>query len=255
MVAAWACAAAAIGTAPAAGRPRLAAAAAGSCTPRHTGVTAKSSRVIVYALPSGIDSYSGGALTTYYACLRPNGRAVAIGQSAAGDGEYPGNIEMLALKITGTFVADESAEGFASAAACSKFEPPTACNNIIKYWLKIADVAARRTVRVFVSGPMSSLVLSATGAAAWVVSTSASSSTLYAIVVHAVGRGSLAGRPVVVDSGQAITSVSFAGSNLRWSNGGQPKSRTFPARRAGSVADVALTRRFALNRPRPSRSP
>jgi hypothetical protein len=217
-------------------------------------VTAKNSRVIVYAQPTGIDSYSGGALTTYYACLRPNGRAVAIGQSAAGDGEYPANIEMLGLKITGTFVADESAEGFASAAACSKFEPPTACNNIVKYWVKIANVAARRTVKVFVSGPVSSLVLSPAGAAAWVVSTSASTSTLYAIVVNAAGRGSLTGRRVVIDSGQAITSVSFVGSKLRWSNGGEPKSETFPARRVRSVADVALTRQFALNRSRRSRS-
>jgi hypothetical protein len=31
---------------------------------------------------------------------------------------------------------------------------------------------------------------------------------------------------VMVDSGQAITSVSFAGSTLRWTNGGQPKSQT-----------------------------
>jgi hypothetical protein len=231
IVAVGGCAAVAIGVAPAIARPRLAATAVASCSPMHHRVTAKTGRVIVYAQPSGIDSYSGGSLTTYYACLRPKGRPVAIGQSAASGGEYPGNVEMQGVRIAGTFVTDESAAGFASAAGCGKYEPASECENIVKYWVEIADVATRRTGKVFVSGPVSSLVPSPAGAAAWVISTPASgsssspSATLYAVVVHPAGHGSLSGRPAVVDTGQAIGSVSFAGSTLRWSNGGQAKSQ------------------------------
>jgi hypothetical protein len=231
MAAALGCAATAICVASAVARPRLVASAIASCSPRHQRVTAKTGRVIVYAQPTGIDSYSGGSLTTYYACLRPKGRPVAIGQSATGGGEYPPNVEIQNVRIAGTFVADESAAGFASAAGCSKYEPVTKCENIVKYWVEIANVATRRTVKVSVPGPVSSLALSPAASAAWVVSTPASgsssstSATLYAIVVHPAGHGSLSGRPVVVDSGQAISSVSFARSTLRWSNDGHPKSQ------------------------------
>jgi hypothetical protein len=231
MVAACGCAAAAITVAPAVARPGPARTVVASCSPMHHRVTAKTGRVIVYAQPSGIDSYSGGSLTTYYACLRPKGRPVAIGQSATSGGEYPGNVEMQGLRIAGTFVTDESAAGFASAAGCGKYEPGPECANIVKYWVEIADVATRRTMKVFVSGPVSSLVPSPAGGAAWVISTPSSgsssspSATLYAIVVHPAGHGSLSGRTAVVDTGQAISSVSFAGSTLRWSNGGQAKSQ------------------------------
>ena len=223
------CAAVAMGVAPALAARRPAARVAGSCTPRHEGVTAKSARVIVYGQDDGIDPDSGGSLTAYYACLRPKGRSVAIGESATSGGEYPPNDEMQRLRIAGTFVADESADGFASAAACGKYDPGPECDSIVKYWVKIADVAARRTMKVPLSGPVSSLGLSPAGAAAWVATTpgssssSTSSSTLYAIVVRPAGRGSLSGHVAVIDRGQAISAVSFAGSTLHWSNGGRPK--------------------------------
>jgi hypothetical protein len=229
---AWGCAAAAIGVAPAVAGLRPVATVATSCTPKHKGVRAKNARVIVYGQYTGIDPDSGGPLTTYYACLRPKGQPVAIGQSAASGGEYPPNVEMQDLRIAGTFVTDESADGFASAAACSKYDPGPQCNTIVKYWVKIANLAARRTVKIPLSGPVSSLALSPAGAAAWVISTpapspsSASNSTLYAIVVHPAGRGSLSGNLAVIDRGPEITSVSLAGSTLRWSNAGQPKSQT-----------------------------
>jgi hypothetical protein len=230
MLAVFGCAAAAIGVAPAVAALQPKATAA-SCTPEHEGVTAKNARVIVYGQYAGIDPDSGGALTTYYACLRPKGRPVAIGQNATSGAEYPANVETQDLRIAGTFVTDQSAAGFASAAACAKYDPGPECNGIVKYWLEIANVGARRTVKVPVSGPVSSLALSPAGAAAWVVSTPASSpssspsAALYAIVVHPAGRDSLRGTLAVIDRGQEITSVSFDGSTLHWSNGAQPESQ------------------------------
>lgn len=183
-------------------------------------------------MPTGTDPYSGGLLSTYYACLRSNGRPVAIGQSASSGAEYPGNVEIQDIRIAGTFATDQSAEGFASAAGCSKYDPGSACNHIVKYWVEIANVKSRRTAKVTLPGPVSVLALSPTGAAAWVAPTPASSSsgassaTLYAIAVHASGRSSLSGTPAVIDTGPTIASVSFDGSTLRWSNAGQPKSET-----------------------------
>jgi hypothetical protein len=110
--------------------------------------------------------------------------------------------------------------------------PGPECSTIVKYWVEIANVAARRTLKVPVSEPVSALALSPAGAAAWVMSTPASSpssspsAVLYAVVVHPAGRGSLSGNVAVIDRGQEINSVSFAGSTLRWSNGGQPRSQT-----------------------------
>jgi hypothetical protein len=229
---AGACAVVAVGVAPAVARPRSARTVAAPCPPKHTGVTAKTARVVVYARQTGIDSDSGGALTTYYACLRPAGRSIAVGHSAASGGEYPGDVEMQNLEIAGTFLTDESADGFASAAACGKYDPSYPCSSLVKYWVELVDVAARRKVKVPTSGPVSSLALSPVGAAAWVVSSLASSSsgssssTLYGVVVHFVRRGLLSARAEVIDTGQSITSVSFSGSSLRWSNTGQRKRRT-----------------------------
>jgi len=228
----------AIGVAPAAARPHPAATeakakAVTSCAPKHAPVTAKTVSVVVYAEDDGTDPDSGGTVITYYACQQPMGKPVAVGQAVESGGEYPANVEMQDLRIAGTFVTEQSAAGFASLlAACGKYEPSSACTGVLKYWVRIADVATRRTVKVFQAGPVSSLTLSTGGAAAWVVTTPASSSsgsassTLYATVVHPAGHDALSAHAMVIDSGQAITAVSFAGSSLRWSNDGQPKRQT-----------------------------
>ena len=41
---------------------------------------------------TGTDPYSGGQLSTLYACLRPAGASVTIGQNAADGAEYVGNV-------------------------------------------------------------------------------------------------------------------------------------------------------------------
>ena len=222
-------AAAAVG---AVARVHVASMAVASCIPKDGGAVARTGRVDVYAQQTGIDPLSGGQLTTFYACLRPTGRPVRIGQSAASGGEYPGNVEMKDLRISGAFLTDESADGFASLAACGKYDATSGCNGIVKYWVEIADVAKRRTVKVPVPGDVTSLAVSPAGAAAWVVSTpagsssSSSSAALYAAVVHTGRRGVLKAKSVLIDRGQRISSVSFSGSSLRWSNTGQPKQYT-----------------------------
>ena len=82
------------------------------------------------------------------------------------------------LRIAGAFAADEPADGFASAAACTKYDPGAECNTIVRYRVEMANVAARRTLKVPVSGPVSSLALSPAGAAAWVVTTPPASPAL-----------------------------------------------------------------------------
>ena len=115
--------------------------------PKDAGAVARTGWVDGYAEQTGIDPLSGGPLTTFYACLQPKGRPVTIGQSAASGGEYPGNVEMKDLRISGAFLANETADGFASLAACGKYDAASGCNGIVKYWVQIADVAKRRTVK------------------------------------------------------------------------------------------------------------
>jgi hypothetical protein len=216
----------------AAAHVRVAAVAVASCIPKDGSAVAMTGRVDAYAEQTGIDPDSGGTLTTFYACLRRTGRPVTIGQSAASGGEYPGNVEMEDLRISGVFVADESADGFASLAACGKYDATSGCNGLVKYWVEIADVAKRRAVKVPVPGDVTSLAVSPAGAAAWVVSTPAASSAgssraaLYAAVVHAGRRGVLSAKAELIDRGQSINSVSFSGSSLRWRNTGNPKNHT-----------------------------
>jgi len=179
------------------------------------------SKVIVYGRPSGLDDYSGGYLTTYYACLRPRGRRVAVGQSSTG-GEYPGNYGMFQLHVAGAFVADLSATGFADAAACSKYDGSPNCSQFISWWLEVANARSRRTIQISLAGSVRPLAVSAAGAVAWV---DQSSGALHAMVLHPAGRDGFTGQAETLDNG-AIAALRFTGLTLHWTNAGQAKSQT-----------------------------
>jgi hypothetical protein len=194
-----------------------------SCNAHRNRAVVKTQTVIVYHRPSGLDNYSGGYLTTYDACLRPGGRPVPVGQSSTA-GEYPGNYGMYQLRIAGTFVADLSASGFASEAACSKYGG-TDCQQNVSWWVEAADARSRRTAHVPVPGDVRAVTVSGAGAVAWIVPGSGSSATLRAIAVHPVGRRGLTGTVRTLDRG-VIGSLRITGLTVRWDNGGQAKTRT-----------------------------
>jgi hypothetical protein len=196
----------------------------GSCDAHRPHAVAVTGKVIVYRRASGVDPYSGGSLTTYFACLRPGGTPVAVGQSATGS-EYPGNEAISGLHIAGTFVADLSGSGFAGAAACGKYGGSD-CQQAITWWVEVADVSARRRIALVqpVAGSRA-LAVSSTGAVAWVQATTSSSWMLEATTLHHGAAGRLAGTPQTLDTGAIGTTLRFIGSTLSWTNAGQAKSQ------------------------------
>jgi hypothetical protein len=179
--------------------------------------------VIVYGRPSGYDNYGGGYLTTYYACLRPNGKPVAVGQSSTA-GEYPGNYAMYELRVSGRFVADLSGSGFAVAAACGKYAG-TNCEQSVSWWLEAVDTKSRRSLHLSLSNGFRGLAVSSAGAAAWIAIGGTSTETLQAIVLHPAGRRQLRGTVETLDTGATGTlrSLRFTGLTLQWNSAGQAK--------------------------------
>jgi hypothetical protein len=199
----------------------------GACNAHRKHVTRKTSKVIVYTKQGGMDQYDG-PLTTYYACMRPGGKSIAVGQTAGPDGEYPGNEALSDLTVTGTYVADLDTAGYASAAGCSKFEGPSdpECAQQITYSINGADVKRRRGLQIDLPGGISALAVSPAGAVAWLGPTTTSSGvTLQAMVLDPGAPGHLTGTAQTLDTG-AIGSLRFKGLTLSWSNTGVAKSQT-----------------------------
>jgi hypothetical protein len=166
-------------------------------------------------------------LTTYYACLRPAGKPIEVGQSAAGGGEYPGSESVADLRIAGTFVADSSAVGFASEAACGKSgEPATTCAKAVTWWVEVVNAKTRRRLHASAGDGATAVAVSAAGAVAWVQATGSSDSLLLAMLLRAGGRGQLTGTEQTLDTGLIGQSLQFTGLMLRWTNSGQLKSQT-----------------------------
>jgi hypothetical protein len=199
----------------------------GRCNAHRKHATAATGKVIVYGKPSGEDAW-GGALTTYYACLRPAGEPVAVGQSAASGGGLPADEFVSDLHIAGTFVADSSGRGFAAEADCSKeqpIEPVTVdCSQSVTLWVEIADAKTRRRLHAPVDEGPATVAVSSVGAVAWVQGTG-SASMLQAIVLHHGSPGRLTGTAQTVDTGAIGHSLQFDGLTLRWTNSGQAKSQ------------------------------
>jgi hypothetical protein len=199
----------------------------GACNAHRQHIAFKTSQVTVYTKLGGFDE-SDGPLTTYYACLRPGGKSIAVGQTAGPDGEYPGNEALSDLHVAGTYVADLYSTGYASAAACAKYEGATdpECAQQITFSINGADVKRRRGFQIDLPGGISALAVSPAGALAWLEPTTTSSgATLQAMVLRRGGPGHLTGTVRTLDTG-AIASLRFSGRTLSWSNTGVPKSQT-----------------------------
>lgn len=197
-----------------------------SCNAHRRHAAAATRQVIVYKKGTGYDNYGGGPLYTYYACLLPAGKPVAVGQVSTGGGEYVGNYRMYQLRVAGRFVADLSASGFASQEACYKYDPNSPdCAKAVSWWVEAADAKSRRTGHAPVPSSVGLLTVSSAGAVAWIGSTASSTHALQAIVLHPVGRHRLTASVQTLDTG-SISGVRFTGLTLHWSNAGQAKSQT-----------------------------
>ncbi len=197
----------------------------GSCNSHRKHALAVKPRVLVYQAATGSDAL-GGPLSTYYACLRPAGAKVAIGQNSLGQGEYPANDSVFGFQIKGTYVAAQDSSGQGEAATCSKFQsagcPP------VKNWIEVVDARTRRHLKVS-TGATFPFALSSAGALAWIDTATPSSASLLlqAIVLHRGKPHTLAGSIRTVATGTIDQhSLRLDGLTLHWTESGQPHQIT-----------------------------
>jgi hypothetical protein len=184
-------------------------------------------QVLVWSEHSGTDPESGGRLSRLYACLRPAGHSVAIGQRAAGGAEYPGNVATSELSITGTLVSNLFTTGLASQAACFKYDPTNpVCATAASQTARVFNLATRRSLRQPLAGAAVAYAFASTGAIAWEAPTSLGTVNS-PLMLQAVGfyPSSLKEGPIeTLDTGTLGVSLHFAGLTLEWINAGQPKN-------------------------------
>jgi hypothetical protein len=141
--------------------------------------------------------------------------------------QYPGNESIADIRIAGTFVADSSATGFASEAACSKYgEPATTCAKTVTWWVEVANAKTGQRLHASAGDGATAVAVSAAGAVAWVQATGSSASLLQGMVLHPGGRGRLTGTEQTLDTGLIGRSPRFTGLRLRWTNSGRVRSQT-----------------------------
>jgi hypothetical protein len=184
--------------------------------------------VLVWDKRTGNDPYSGGRLFTLYACLRPSGTSIAIGQNASDGAEYIGNEVTSHLTVSGKQVSDLVTRGLASQQACFKYTGPSnpQCVTAATRTAQVFNLAARRSLRQPLAAGAVAYAFAPRGAIAWEapVSPEAPGGQL---MLEAVGfypsslkRGSIE----TLDTGDLGSSLQFAGLTLRWTNAGQAKS-------------------------------
>jgi hypothetical protein len=197
----------------------------GSCNAHRKRASVVAPRVVVYAKAGGVDQLDS-TVTTYYACVRPAGAPMRIGDDAVGDGEYPPNETTYGIRVAGTYVAALSSSGAAQSAACSKFEPSADCP-AVSYWIEALDARTHRRLRLATGPSVTALAVSPAGAVAWIEQPTSSVAVLYAVVLHRGPRGRLAGTVQSVDMGTIHSrSLGLRGLRLSWTNSDRDKSLT-----------------------------
>ena len=181
--------------------------------------------VIVYGAPrTGLPP-----ITTFYACLRPEGRALSMGLDELG-GLYGSDATSGGFRAAGTLVAAQSSSGEAALAVCARYSNPRRCPPA-RHWFTVADAQSRRRARipVYASLPVPALVpfpvtlaLSPTCAVAWLENATVGANVtgrleLWATVLTHRGRTGLAAAPAMIDAGSIdSSSVRFEGRTLYW---------------------------------------
>ncbi len=140
---------------------------AGRCD-AHRSHVKETRRVLVWSAPDGIDEASGGNLTGWYACARPNGTSIQVGENDAGGEEYGGDVETTRLRIAGLIVTDLVTSGYASQEACFKYEPTNPlCASATTPSVHVANVANDHLLRQALPGSTTGYTLTLRGGIAW----------------------------------------------------------------------------------------
>ena len=197
----------------------------GACDAHRNGAALVTRYVIVYGART-----AAPAITTYYACLRPAGKAVRIGVDEPGS-VYGSDATTGSFRAAGTYIAAQSSTGEATLAICARYSNIRRCPQA-RHWLTLVDAKSGREVRlpVYRSPPVRALVpfpvtlaLSPNGAVAWLQNRTAdanvtSSLQLWATALTARGRPGLAAAPTIIDTGAGDpSSLRLERRTLHWS--------------------------------------
>lgn len=189
---------------------------------RHRAIR-KDRVALVFSKATSQDDGSGSPLTIYYACARPNGKAVQLAlDSYPGNAEYPPNDDLIALPLAGDYAGSLVIKGLADYQACLMLQP-----NCPVPYTHIALVEVRGRRRATLTGPYgtTALELSPAGEAAWLEpGPSGSEQKLMATVLEARGPR-LHVAPRLLDTGH-ISDVHFSGRRLDWRDDQGPRSAT-----------------------------
>ena len=169
------------------------------------------------------------AITTYYVCLRPAGKALDLGVDELG-GLYGSDATTGGFYADGTYVAAQSSIGEATLAVCAQHSNIRRCTPD-EHWITVLDTKNLRRARVPVYGSLLvpalvpfpvTLALSATGAVAWLESATAgvnviSKLRLWATLLTPRGDSGFTTAPTLIDAGSIDpSSVRLKERTLNW---------------------------------------
>ena len=196
----------------------------GACDAHRQGAALVTQHVVVYGSRT-----APPVITTYYACLRPAGKAVDIGVDELGS-VYGSDATTGGFKAAETYVAAQSSTGEADLEVCARYFNTRRCS-FAQHWITVVDTKELREVRipVYASLPVPALVpfpvtlaLSPKGAVAWLQNSTAGSNVttrlqLWATVLIPRGRSSFTAAPAMIDAGSIDpSSVRLEGRTLYW---------------------------------------
>jgi hypothetical protein len=182
----------------------------------------QTSKVLVW-MGEGTSSESGEPVEALYACLRPAGKSVAIGENEENGGEYVGNVKTTNLSISGALVSDAVITGLAEQEACGKYGG-TGCAAQVSEVARVYDLTTGRSIHQPLAGAPTAYAFTSLGAIAWEVPTTENQTVLQAV---AFDRSNMkAGSVETLDTGVLGRSLHFTGLTLAWTSAGTPKSQT-----------------------------
>jgi hypothetical protein len=196
----------------------------GACDAHRQGAALVTRYVVIYGSRTAPPT-----ITTYYACLRPVGKALDIGVDELGS-LYGSDATTGGLRAAGTYVAGQSSTGEASLAICARYSNTQRCS-FAQHWLTVVDTKKLRQARIPVYASLLvpalvpfpvTLALSPKGAVAWLQNSTVGASVssrlqLWATVLIPRGRSGFAAAPAMIDAGSIDpSSLRFEGRTLYW---------------------------------------
>lgn len=171
----------------------------------------------------GASSESGDPVEILYACLRPAGRSVAIGENEEDGAEYVGNVETTNLSISGTLVSDVVTTGLADEEACGKYDGTGYAGEVHEV-ARVYNLVTGRSIQQSLASTPTAYAFTSLGAIAWEIPTTETQTVLQAVSFDPsnMKKGSVE----TLDTGALGRSLHFTRLTLAWTNAGKPKSQT-----------------------------